>query len=154
MPRKAYTKGVSKITRSGAAILCISILSVFSSALAAEWVDLFDGKTTEGWTPRSKVIRFEVKDGALELLSKTNCWVTTDIAMRDFEAELEVLLPVDAQEVNFNSGFAYRCSGNSGKPKGYQCEIDLQRPASIYGIGLGGWLYPTKAQNPDYQKKI
>ena len=134
--------------------MCISILSVFSSALAAEWVDLFDGKTTEGWTPRSKVIRFEVKDGALELLSKTNCWVTTDIAMRDFEAELEVLLPVDAQEVNFNSGFAYRCSGNSGKPKGYQCEIDLQRPASIYGIGLGGWLYPTKDQNQDYQKKI
>ncbi len=154
MPRKAYTKGVSKITRSGAAILCISILSVFSSALAAEWVDLFDGETTEGWTPRSKVIRFEVKDGALELLSKTNCWVTTDIAMRDFEAELEVLLPVDAREVNFNSGFAYRCSGNSGKPKGYQCEIDLQRPASIYGIGLGGWLYPTKDQNLDYQKKI
>ena len=154
MPRKAYTKGVSKLTRSGAAILCISILSVFSSALAAEWVDLFDGETTEGWTPRSKVIRFEVKDGALELLSKTNCWVTTDIAMRDFEAELEVLLPVDAREVNFNSGFAYRCSGNSGKPKGYQCEIDLQRPASIYGIGLGGWLYPTKDQNLDYQKKI
>ena len=154
MPRKAYTRGVSKLTRSGAAILCISILSVFSSALAAEWVDLFDGETTEGWTPRSKVIRFEVKDGALELLSKTNCWVTTDIAMRDFEAELEVLLPVDAREVNFNSGFAYRCSGNSGKPKGYQCEIDLQRPASIYGIGLGGWLYPTKDQNLDYQKKI
>ncbi len=154
MPLKAYTKGVSKITRSGAAILCISILSVFSSVFAAEWVDLFDGETTEGWTPRSKVLRFEVKDGALELLSKTNCWVTTDIAMRDFEAELEVLLPVDAREVNFNSGFAYRCSGNSGKPKGYQCEIDLQRPASIYGIGLGGWLYPTKDQNPDYQKKI
>ncbi len=154
MPRKAYTKGVSKLTRSGAAILCISILSVWSSTFAAEWVDLFDGETTEGWTPRSKVIRFEVKDGALELLSKTNCWVTTDIAMRDFEAELEVLLPVDAREVNFNSGFAYRCSGNSGKPKGYQCEIDLQRPASIYGIGLGGWLYPTKDENLDYQKKI
>ena len=154
MPRKAYTKGVSKLTRSGAAILCISILSVWSSTFAAEWVDLFDGETTEGWTPRSKVIRFEVKDGALELLSKTNCWVTTDIAMRDFEAELEVLLPVDAREVNFNSGFAYRCSGNSGKPKGYQCEIDLQRPASIYGIGLGGWLYPTKDENLNYQKKI
>ena len=154
MPRKAYTKGVSKLTRSGAAILCSSILSVWSSTFAAEWVDLFDGETTEGWTPRSKVIRFEVKDGALELLSKTNCWVTTDIAMRDFEAELEVLLPVDAREVNFNSGFAYRCSGNSGKPKGYQCEIDLQRPASIYGIGLGGWLYPTKDENLDYQKKI
>ena len=74
--------------------------------------------------------------------------------MRDFEAELEVLLPDDTRKVNFNSGFAYRCSGESGKPKGYQCEIDLQKPAGIYGIGLGGWLYPGREDNRDYQKKI
>ena len=74
--------------------------------------------------------------------------------MRDFEAELEVLLPDDTRKVNFNSGFAYRCSGESGKPKGYQCEIDLQKPAGIYGIGLGGWLYPGREDNRDYQKKV
>ena len=73
--------------------------------------------------------------------SRTNCWVTTDVSMRDFEAELEVLLPDDTRKVNFNSGFAYRCSGESGKPKGYQCEIDLQKPAGIYGIGLGAVSY-------------
>ena len=145
---------MSKITRSGAAFLFILIASAFSSAFAGEWVDLFDGKTTKGWTPRSKVLRFEAKNGILELQSRTNCWVTNDVAMRDFEAELEVLLPEDAREVNFNSGFAYRCSGGTGKPKGYQCEIDLQRPAGIYGIGLGGWLYPAKDQNQDYQKKV
>ena len=86
--------------------------------------------------------------------SRTNCWVTTDVSMRDFEAELEVLLPDDTRKVNFNSGFAYRCSGESGKPKGYQCEIDLQKPAGIYGIGLGGWLYPGREDNRDYQKKV
>ena len=107
---------------------------------ATDWIDLFDGKTTAGWTPRSEVVRFEAKDGVLELLSRTNCWVTTEISMSDFEAELEVLLPEDARRVNFNSGFAYRCTGEEGKPKGYQCEIDLQKPAGIYGIGLGGWL--------------
>ena len=132
----------------------ILIASAFPSAFAGEWVDLFDGKTTKGWTPRSKVLRFEAKNGILELESRTNCWVANDVAMRDFEAELEVLLPEDAREVNFNSGFAYRCSGDTGKPKGYQCEIDLQRPASIYGIGLGGWLYPAKDQNQDYQNKV
>ena len=130
------------------------ILLPVSTAGATEWVDLFDGKSTKGWTPRSKVLRFEARDGVLELHSRTNCWVTTDMVMRDFEAELEVLLPEDAREVNFNSGFAYRCTGNRGKPKGYQCEIDLQKPAGIYGIGLGGWLYPGREHNHDYQEKV
>lgn len=130
------------------------ILLPVSTVGAAEWVDLFDGKSTKGWTPRSKVLRFEAKNGVLELHSRTNCWVTTDMVMRDFEAELEVLLPEDAREVNFNSGFAYRCTGNRGKPKGYQCEIDLQKPAGVYGIGLGGWLYPGREQNEAYREKV
>ena len=130
------------------------ILLPVSTAGATEWVDLFDGKSTKGWTPRSKVLRFEAKNGVLELHSRTNCWVTTDMVMRDFEAELEVLLPEDAREVNFNSGFAYRCTGNRGKPKGYQCEIDLQKPAGVYGIGLGGWLYPGREQNEAYREKV
>ena len=123
---------------------------------ATDWIDLFDGKTTAGWTPRSEVVRFEAKDGVLELLSRTNCWVTTEISMSDFEAELEVLLPEDARRVNFNSGFAYRCTGEEGKPKGYQCEIDLQKPAGIYGIGLGGWLYPGKGggQGASYRERV
>lgn len=128
-------------------LFCVSPL-----VQAGEWIDLFDGKSTKGWTPRSKVIRFEAVDGVLELHSKTNCWVTTDIEMGDFEAELEVLLPEDARKVNFNSGFAYRCAGETGKPKGYQCEIDLQKPGGIYGIGLGGWLYP-KGKNAEFAAK-
>ncbi len=130
------------------------LLLVVMPAGATEWVDLFDGKSTKGWTPRSEVVRFEAKDGVLELHSRTNCWVTTEISMGDFEAELEVLLPEDASKVNFNSGFAYRCTGDQGKPRGYQCEIDLQKPAGVYGIGLGGWLYPGRAQNKDYQKRV
>lgn len=134
-------------------ICVLSLLSCLSfSAQGSEWVNLFDGKTTKGWTPRSQVIGFEAVDGVLELHSKTNCWVTTDLEMGDFEAELEVLLPEDARQVNFNSGFAYRCAGEKGKPKGYQCEIDLQKPGGIYGIGLGGWLFP-KGKNADYEAK-
>ena len=135
-------------------LLLATVLLLTSTASATEWMDLFDGKTTKGWTPRSKVQRFEARDGVLELHSKTNCWVTTDVEMRDFEAELEVLLPEDARQVNFNSGFAYRCAGDTGKPRGYQFEIDLQKPAGIYGIGLGGWLYPGREDNQDYQKKV
>ena len=39
------------------------------------------------------------------------------------------------------------------KPKGYQCEIDRGKPAGVYGIGMGGWLFPKgPEQTADYQK--
>jgi hypothetical protein len=107
----------------------------------AEWMNLFDGKTTEGWTPRAKVETFEAKDGELHLLSKTNVWVVSKVEMADLEAELEVLLP---EYQGFNSGLAFRCQGAKGKPKGYQIEIDRKLPGGIYGIGLGGWLSKKK----------
>ncbi len=118
---------------------------------AGDWVNLFDGKTTEGWKPRNTVVSFEAKDGELQLLSKTNCWVTTDVEMADFEVELEVLLPAEA---GFNSGLAFRCVGAKGKPKGYQCEIDRDKPAGVYGIGTGGWLYPAGKDGPAYREKV
>ena len=123
-------------------ILVVVLATVASGAQAADdWIDLFDGKTTGGWTPRAKAERFEAKNGELHLLANTNCWVTTEIEMSDFIAELEVLMPPEA---GFNSGFAFRCKGAKGKPKGYQVEIDRDKPAGIFGIGTGGWLYPTK----------
>ena len=125
-----------------------SILFVCASG---EWIELFDGKSTKGWQPRSEVVSFEAKDGELYLLSKTNCWVTTDIQMSDFEAEIEVLMP---EYEGFNSGLAFRCVGKKGRPKGYQCEIDRKKPAGIYGIGNGGWLYPGKGEGKEFEDKI
>ncbi len=127
------------------------LVTMFSASASADWIDLFDGKTTEGWNPRSEVISFEAKEGELHLLSKTNCWVTTEIQMSDFEAEIEVLMP---KEEGFNSGLAFRCIGSKGRPKGYQCEIDRQKPAGVYGIGNGGWIYPGKGQGKEFADKI
>ena len=122
-------------------------LPLAASATTAEWIDLFDGRTTEGWEPRAKVETFEARDGELHLLSKRNVWVTTEVEMTDFEVELEVKLPDDAKAVGFNSGLAFRCTGAKGKPKGYQVEIDLKIPGGVYGIGLGGWLANRPAEN-------
>ena len=59
--------------------LHVTLLALCASARAAGWMDLFDGKTTDGWTPRSKVESFEAKDGELQLYSaRRTCWVTTD----------------------------------------------------------------------------
>jgi arylsulfatase A-like enzyme len=129
--------------------LCVLFPPLASAG--GDWVNLFDGKTTEGWTPRSAVVSFEAKNNELQLLSKTNCWVTTGVEMADFEVELEVLLPAEA---GFNSGLAFRCIGAKGKPKGYQCEIDRGKPAGVYGIGTGGWLYPAGKDGAEYAAKV
>lgn len=118
-----------------------------------EWIPLFDGQSTEGWTPRAEVVSFEAKDGQLQILSKKNVWIVTDQEFDDFIVEAEVLLPSDAAETGFNSGLAFRCSGE-GKPKGYQLEIDLKKPGGVFGIGLGGWLYPSKDATEEYESRV
>ena len=116
-----------------------------------KWVSLFDGKSTANWTPRAKVELFEAKGGELHLFSKRNVWVISKQKMKNFEVECEVIIPQDYP--GFNSGLGFRLSGGDGKPKGYQCEIDRAKPAGIYGIGMGGWLYPDKSTQTEYQAR-
>jgi hypothetical protein len=116
-----------------------------------EWTPLFDGKSTKGWNPRAKVESFVAKDGQLQLFSKVNVWVVSDLKMADFEVEAEVKIPLDYK--GFNSGLGFRLVGEKGKPKGYQCEIDQSKPGGVYGIGMGGWLYPAKGKEADYKER-
>ena len=121
------------------------------------WITLFDGTSTTGWTPRAKVESFEAVDGELHLLSKKNVWVISDLELADFVFEAEVLMPDDSEDSGFNSGLAFRCIGKTGKPKGYQCEIDGPYPGEtggIYGIGMGGWLYPKKDTAAEHRERI
>ena len=117
-----------------------------------EWIPLFDGKTTQGWKPLAQVEKFEAIDEELRLSSKVNVWVVSDLKMQDFEVECEVKIPLDYEK--FNSGLGFRLTGDRGKPKGYQCEIDRERPAAIYGIGLGGWIYPKKETQTQFSQRI
>jgi len=127
-----------------AKLLLLFFLPLFTQAENKDnkWVSLFDGKTTDGWTPRGNVQKFEAINGELHLLSKGNIWVLSDLEMKDFEVECEVKIPLDYEK--FNSGLGFRLTGKNGKPKGYQFEIDRYKPGAVYGIGLGGWLYPKK----------
>ena len=134
-------------------ILFLMVASV--STLVAEketaWTQLFDGKSTKGWEPRAKVDSFKAVKGELHLVSTANVWVVSDLQLSDFVAELEVKIP--QENAGFNSGLGFRLVGDKGKPKGYQCEIDRTKPGGVYGIGMGGWLYPKgKDQTAAYNK--
>ena len=131
--------------------LTLTPCSAATTEGSGEWVQLFDGKSTKGWTPRAKVENFSAEDGELKLFSKVNVWVLSDLQLADFEVEAEVKIPTDYK--GFNSGLGFRLVGDKGKPKGYQFEIDRDKPGGVYGIGMGGWLYPNRSTAAEYQKR-
>ena len=133
------------------ASFALASIHLYAETKDSEWTPLFDGKSTKGWTPRAKVESFQAKDGQLHLSSKVNVWVVSDLKMADFEVEAEVKIPTDY--AGFNSGLGFRLVGEKGKPKGYQCEIDRGKPGGIYGIGMGGWLYPNKKTDAEYKAR-
>lgn len=136
-------------------ILGLLLLPASLPAADGKWIPLFDGKSTKGWTPRGEVTSFVAKGGELHLDCKKNVWVASDLKLADFIVELEVKLPQRGDN-RFNSGLAFRCIGEKGKPKGYQAEIDARRPSQsggVYGIGLGGWLYPKAQQKAEFANK-
>ena len=133
-----------------ALLICAAALP---AADKTEWTPLFDGKSTKGWEPRAQVESFKAVGDELHLVSKVNVWVVSDLQMGDFIVELEVKIP--QENAGFNSGLGFRLVGDKGKPKGYQCEIDRSKPGGVYGIGMGGWLYPKgKEQTATYNKTI
>lgn len=134
------------------AILSLILMNL-SFAADAKWISLFDGKTTRGWTPREQVTSFEAVDGELHLLSKKNVWVVSDLQLANFILEAEAKMP----DTKINSGIGFRLQGEKGKPKGYQCEIMDAIPGKnggMYGIGTGGWLYPGKGNQAEYEERI
>lgn len=105
------------------------------------WINLFDGKTLDGWEARSKNQVVKVEDGAINILSKkANLWLVHKQEFSNFQLEVEAKMPKEG----YNSGIGFRCSG-AKKPLGYQCEIDNKKSGSIYAIGKG-WVLPAKGQ--------
>ena len=49
------------------AILLVTFNSAFATDRGENWIDLFDGKTTEGWKPNTDEGAYRVEDGALRL---------------------------------------------------------------------------------------
>lgn len=105
-----------------------------------QWIDLFDGKTLNGWASKSgnKGVEAKVVDGEIQLTSKgTNLWFAHEKRLKNFELEAEALMPDGA----YNSGLAFRCQTGGKRFTGYQCEIDRAKSGMIYAIGKG-WVWP------------
>ena len=128
---------------------------------AQNWVNLFDGKTLDGWKQITGTASFEVKDKAIvgtTVPNSPNSFLRTEKTYGDFILELEVLI----EDSGSNSGIQFRsqfdASANNGKGRvyGYQYELDpsvRMWTAGIYDEGRREWLYPLSL-NASAQKRL
>ncbi|WP_149276673.1 3-keto-disaccharide hydrolase [Pareuzebyella sediminis] len=120
------------------------------------WVDLFDGKTLNGWNQKGGDAKYEVRDGMIvgsTVHDTPNSFMTTDKMYDDFILELDY--KVDS---SMNSGIQIRSNSfpyyRDGRVHGYQIEIDPSErawSAGIYDEARRGWLNPM-TDNPEAQK--
>lgn len=124
------------------------------------FVDLFNGKSLEGWVQRGGLAKYRVEDGTIvgqTVPNTSNSYLCTRQNYRDFVLEYE--FKCDDQ---LNSGVQFRSavydkettikiSGEdrtfpADRVHGYQCEIDPDPKRSwtsgIYEERGRGWLYP------------
>ena len=122
----------------------------------APWVDLFDGKTLNGWHKLGGDATYAVKDGAIVGTTThhtPNTFLTTDKMYSDFILELDYKV-----DPSMNSGIQIRSNSiptyRDGRVHGYQVEIDPSERAwsgGIYDESRRGWLNPL-TDNPEAQK--
>ena len=110
---------------------------------AQKWVDLFDGKTLNGWTNPYDRGEAKVVNEEIHLTSNDKFFLCTEITYSDFIFEGEVKLP----EGKSNSGFMFRCHVKPNKVWGYQAEVDDSERAwsgGLYDESRRQWLNPKK----------
>lgn len=75
-------------------LLSILVLSLITtSAMAGEWMDLFDGETLNGWSVHSGYAKYRVEDGAIvgtAVKGSPNTFLCTNKEYGDFILEFEV----------------------------------------------------------------
>ena len=136
---------------SGAVLAGLFLVS--TSLSAAEWQDLFDGKTLDGWVQRGGQAKYAVEDGMIvgTTVPKTpNSFLCTERDYSDFILELEFKV-----DTGLNSGIQIRSQSKedykNGRVHGYQVEIDPSDRAwsgGIYDEARRGWLNNLKDNEP------
>jgi hypothetical protein len=127
-------------------LLTILLISIVPAFAAEPWVELFDGKTLNGWHQVGGEAKYSIEDGQIvgeTVLDTPNSFMCTKQFYSDFILALE--FKVDSK---LNSGVQIRSNSfpeyDSGRVHGYQIEIDPSErafTAGIYDEAGRGWLY-------------
>jgi hypothetical protein len=147
-------------------VVLIAVCTLSTASLAAGvsgWVNLFDGKSLNGWTQKNGTATYRAEDGMI--IGKTtegspNSFLCTDTSYADFELEFDVKV-----DPGLNSGVQIRSktkeraerkgkSNEAGRVCGPQVEIESSgtkgaEAGYVYGEATGlGWLTPPDKLKP------
>ena len=129
---------------------CSTIFYFSAAQTSDKWVNLFDGKTLNGWKKGAGDADYKVENGTIvgtTVVASSNSFLVTEKEFGNFVLELEAKI----DDTTSNSGIQLRShvdpNGNNGKGKvyGYQYELDPSSrkwTAGIYDEGRRDWLYP------------
>jgi len=141
---------MTRVFASFAALLLVGFAVVngvpsANSQSGPGWVQLFDGKTMNGWTPMNDDVNWRVEDGALvadKKKGKGNPSLVSNNSYKDFEIYAEFWVSDDA-----NSGIYIRCTDpkNINSKSAYEVNIFDTRPEPKYGTGA---IVDVAAVNP------
>lgn len=130
-----------------------------TSASAADWVKLFDGRTLDGWIQKNGTAKYKVVDGTIHGTTNEgspNSFLCSEKEYGDFELEFEVKV-----HNSLNSGVQIRsktkeANGDAkfGRVYGPQVEIEASgangaEAGYVYGEATGlGWLTSKEDLKP------
>lgn len=146
----------------------VLLLVCAATLQAADWVDLFDGKTLNGWQHHNGQAIYRVEDGAIvgqTAEGSVNSFLCTKKDYSDFELEFEVKV-----DPRLNSGVMIRSrqkekadgkgwNNSFGRVYGPQVEIEGSgekgaESGYVYGEATGrGWLTPEERLIPHKRVK-
>src|SRR5262245_31853391 len=119
---------MTRIFAAASALLLVGFATVYGVPRAngqtgQGWVQLFDGKTMNGWTPMNDEVNWRVEDGALvadKKKGKGNPSLVSNNSYKDFEIYAEFWVSDDA-----NSGIYIRCTDpkNISSKSSYEANI-------------------------------
>jgi hypothetical protein len=131
-------------------ILLITSLFILHPAEAqknpGKWINLFDGKTLQGWKQLTGNARYEVVNGEIvgtAAVGTVNSFLATEKPYGDFILELETRI----EDSTMNSGIQLRSHLDEGKGKVTGCQYEIDGTSRKWSGGIYDeqgrlWLYP------------
>ncbi len=140
-------------------LISLSFIITNGNAQSKGWINLFDGKTLNGWKRLAGTAEYSVENGMIvgtTVLHSGNTFLATEKEYGNFILELDIKI----ESVKGNSGVQtrshYDAAAKDGKGLVYGRQVEVDPSArkwsgGIYDEGRRKWLYPltlnTKAQN-------
>src|ERR1700761_3201658 len=127
-------------------------LSAFQTKQSTGWVNLFDGKTLNGWKQATGSATYGVANAMIvgtTVVNSPNSFLVTEKEYSDFVLELDSKVDDTTSNSGVQTRSHYDQAGNNGAGKVYgrQVEIDPSNrrwTGGIYDEGRRDWLYPME----------